>query len=200
MFPGLDRIEPGLSATALESTALGPGGSGRYIHNFSGNWVLAVELNRMWFTIATILNLVLMLMCVLYRAFWKEAGRRWRKESKQLKAQLAAYKESINDLGKLIKTKDWAFEKLAKQLTTKEAEFAALKKEICLLRQAANEDKEILRKYDRLKKFKEFIIDIFRQHKENKWNWPDEDVLGMVRRCVMSDEEYEALTESEEPK
>lgn len=42
----------------------------------------------MWFTMATIINLALLLMCILYRAFWREAGRRWKKETKQLQTEL----------------------------------------------------------------------------------------------------------------
>jgi hypothetical protein len=41
----------------------------------------------MWFTMATILNLVLLLMCMAFRALWKEAGRRWTKETDKLKAE-----------------------------------------------------------------------------------------------------------------
>lgn len=43
------------------------------------------------------------------------------------------------------------------------------------------------------KKLKEYLINTFRQHKENKWKWSDEDVLYIIRSCIMSDEEFEAL-------
>ena len=53
----------------------------------------------------------------------------------------------------------------------------------------AKQQKEI----EGLVNLRKYIIDIFRQHAENKWHWDDEDVLGVVRRCVMSDEDFEAL-------
>ncbi len=53
----------------------------------------------------------------------------------------------------------------------------------------AAKDKEI----EQSSKLKNYIIDVFRQHEENKWNWSSEDVLHIVRVCVMSDEEFEAL-------
>ncbi len=40
-------------------------------------------------------------------------------------------------------------------------------------------------------KLKDFIVDTFRQHAENKWNWSDEDVLGIIRSCVISDDDDE---------
>lgn len=46
---------------------------------------------------------------------------------------------------------------------------------------------------ERLKKLKEYMVNTFRQHKENKWNWSDEDVLHILRATLMPDEEFEAL-------
>jgi len=50
----------------------------------------------MWFTMATILNVALVLMTVIYRIFWKEAVRRWNKEVKHLQADLKA---AIKEIG-----------------------------------------------------------------------------------------------------
>lgn len=51
--------------------------------------------------------------------------------------------------------------------------------------------KKLLAKLEKLEKQKEFVINIYKQHIENKWNWSDGDVAGMVRRSLISDEDFE---------
>ena len=46
------------------------------------------------------------------------------------------------------------------------------------------------------KKLKVFILNTFKQHAGNKWNWSDEDVVSILRHCVMSNEEWEIMVRS----
>jgi len=37
-------------------------------------------IENIWFTLSVILNLVLLLMYIFVTAFWKECGRRWKRD------------------------------------------------------------------------------------------------------------------------
>ncbi len=86
---------------------------------------------------------------------------------------------------------------LRKAIIPKEAlkHIEQLQAELEKLRNSAlyAQNKQLRAELEKARLLKGFIIETFRQHLENKWNWSDEDVLDMIRQCVLDDEEYEAL-------
>jgi len=52
-----------------------------------------------------------------------------------------------------------------------------------------------LKEREQLQAEKAFVTDIFFQHFKNKWNWDNEDVLGMIQRVIIPEDEWTILQE-----